>query len=98
MFVIDIHYTAPLEEVDKHIEGHTAYLQKYIDNNTFIVTGRKVPRTGGILIANAGSKEEVEKIITEDPFYHHKVAEMTITEFLHARHNPALDGLLGKSV
>jgi uncharacterized protein YciI len=57
-----------------------------------------VPRTGGILIANTGSKEEVEKIITEDPFYHHKVAEMTITEFLHARHNPALDGLLGKSV
>ena len=98
MFVIDIHYTAPLEEVDKYIEGHTAYLQKYIDNNTFIVTGRKVPRTGGILIANAGSKEEAEKIITEDPFYQHKVAEMTITEFTHARHNAALDGLLGKSV
>jgi uncharacterized protein YciI len=98
MFIIDIRYTAPLEEVDKHIDGHVAYLQKYIENNTFIVTGRKVPRTGGILIANAGSKEEVEKIITEDPFYQHKVAEMTITEFLHARHNPALDSLLGKTV
>jgi len=42
MFIVDIHYTAPLEEVDKYIEGHTAYLQKYIGNNTFIVTGRKV--------------------------------------------------------
>lgn len=98
MFIIDIHYTAPLEEVDKHMEAHVAYLQKYIDNNTFIVTGRKTPRTGGILIANAGSREEVEKIITEDSFYQHKVAEMTITEFTHARHNPALDELLGKSV
>ena len=98
MFVIDIHYTAPLEEVDKHIEGHTAYLQKYIDNNTFIVTGRKVPRTGGILIANAGSKEEVEKIITEDPFYQHQVAALPLPAFLHARHNPALAGLLGQSV
>lgn len=98
MFIIDIHYTAPLEEVDKHIEGHTAYLKKYIENNIFLVTGRKVPRTGGILIANAGSKEEVEKIIMEDPFNQHKVAEMTITEFLHARHNAALDELLGKSV
>lgn len=95
MFIVDIHYTAPLEEVDKYIDGHTAYLQKYITNNTFIVTGRKVPRTGGVLIVNAGSKDEVEQIITEDPFYQHKVAEMTITEFLHARHNPALDGLLG---
>ena len=98
MFIIDIQYIVPLEELDPYIEGHTAYLKKYIANNTFVVTGRKEPRTGGILIANAGSKEEVEKIITEDPFYQYKVAEMTITEFLHARHNPALDELLGKSV
>ena len=98
MFIIDIHYLVPVEEVDKHIVGHVAYLKKYTDNNTFIIAGRQVPPTGGILIANAGSKEEVEKIITEDPFYQHKVAEMTITEFLHARHNPALDELLGKSV
>jgi uncharacterized protein YciI len=98
MFIIDIHYLAPVEEVDKYIDGHVAYLKKYTENNTFIIAGRKVPRDGGILIANAGSKEEVEKIITEDPYYQHKVAEITITEFLHARHNPVLDGLLGKTV
>jgi len=44
MFIIDIHYTAPLEEVDQYIEGHTEYLKKYLDNSTFIVTGRKVPQ------------------------------------------------------
>lgn len=98
MFIIDIHYTAPLEEVDKYIDGHTAYLKKYAENNTFLIAGRKMPRTGGILIANASSREEVEKIIAEDPFYQHKVAEITITEFAHARHNPALDDLLGKTV
>src|ERR1700756_3633731 len=98
MFIIDIHYTAPLEEVDRYIDSHRAYLKKYSENNTFIIAGRKVPPSGGILIANAGSKDEVEKIIAEDPFYQNKVAEMTITEFLHARHNPALDGLLGKTV
>ncbi|MBS1502986.1 MAG: GTP cyclohydrolase [Bacteroidetes bacterium] len=98
MFIIDIHYTASAEEVDKHRDGHVAYLKKYIENNTFLVTGRKVPATGGILIANAASREEVEKIITEDTFYQNKVAEMTITEFTHARHNAILDGLLGESV
>jgi uncharacterized protein YciI len=98
MFIIDIHYTAPLEEVDQYIDGHVAYLKKYSENNTFIISGRKVPRTGGILIANAASREEVEKIITEDPFYQNHVAEITITEFLHARHNPLLDDLLGKTV
>ena len=98
MFIIDIKYIAPLEEVDRHIDAHVTYLKKYTENNTFIIAGRKVPRTGGILIANAGSKEEVEKIITEDPFYQYQVAEITITEFLHARHSPALDELLGKTV
>ena len=98
MFIIDIHYTAPLEEVDKHMEGHVAYLKKYMANNTFLVTGKKEPRTGGILIANAASREDVEKIITEDTFYQHKVAEMTITEFTHARHNALLNSLLGESV
>jgi uncharacterized protein YciI len=98
MFIIDIKYIAPLEEVDKHIDAHVAYLKKHSENNTFIIVGRKVPRTGGILIANAPSREEVEKIIKEDPFYEYNLAEMTITEFLHARHNPVLDELLGKTV
>lgn len=98
MFIIDINYIAPLEEVDSYADGHVAYLKKYSEKNVFIIAGRKVPRTGGILIALTDSREEVEKIITEDPFYQNKVAEMTITEFLHARHNPALDQLLGKTV
>jgi len=98
MFIIDIHYTAPLEEVNKHMEAHAAYLKKYTEKNIFLITGKKVPWTGGILVANAGSREEAEKIVSEDPFHQNHVAEMTITEFLHARHNPALDDLLGKTV
>jgi uncharacterized protein YciI len=98
MFIIDINYIAPLEEVNKYMDTHAAYLKKYTEKDIFLVSGKKVPWTGGILIANAGSKEEVEKIIAEDPFHQNKVAEMTITEFLHARHNPALNDLLGNTV
>lgn len=98
MFIVDINYTAPHEEVDKYRDAHVEYLKKYLSTNIFLVTGRKASGTGGILIAMADSKEEVEKIVTEDPFHQHKVAEMTVTEFSHARHIPALDGLLGKSV
>jgi uncharacterized protein YciI len=98
MFIIDINYIVPLEEIERHIDAHVEYLKKYSEKNVFIIAGRKVPRTGGILIAMADSREKVEKIITEDPFHQFKLAEMTITEFLHARHNPALDKLLGKTV
>ena len=94
MFLIDINYIVPLEEVDKQMEGHKQYLQKYFDQKIFIVAGRKVPRTGGLILAIADSKETVEKIITEDPYHQHKVADITVTEFSTPRFHPALEPLL----
>lgn len=73
---------------------HVKYLHKYYKLNTFVASGRKVPRTGGIILALAKSKEEVEKIIGEDPFYIHKLADFTITEFLTSQHHPDLKALL----
>ena len=41
------------------------------------------------------TKEEIELIITEDPFYKHELAEFTITEFLTSQYHPGLKDLLG---
>jgi len=94
MFIVDLHYIVPLEELDAHMAEHVKYLRKYYDENIFIASGRKVPRTGGIILALAGSKEEVEKIIKEDPFYKHKLAEFTVTEFLTSQYHPDLEEFL----
>ena len=95
MFIIDLHYIVPLEELDAHMADHVKHLHKYYEKNVFIASGRKVPRTGGVILAIAGSKEEVEKIIKEDPFYKHKLAEFKITEFLTSQYHPELRNLLG---
>lgn len=95
MFIIDINYVVPLEEVDNYMDPHVKYLEKYYDKGVFVVWGRKEPRTGGIILALAAAKEEVEKIITEDPFHIHGLAEITVTEFLVSKHRPDLKGLLG---
>ncbi|MFA6630592.1 MAG: YciI family protein, partial [Sulfuricurvum sp.] len=47
----------------------------------FLASGRKVPRTGGVILARGASCEEIEAIVTLDPFYRHGVAEYEITEF-----------------
>jgi len=73
---------------------HVKYLQKYYKLNVFVASGRKVPRTGGIILALAKSKEEVGQIMSEDPFYIHKLAEFTVTEFLTSQHHPDLKKLL----
>jgi uncharacterized protein YciI len=94
MFIINLHYIVPLEELDKHMAAHVKYLKKYYKADVFLMSGRKVPRTGGIIIAQADSKEILEKIIAEDPFFQHKLAEFTIIEFLASQAHPDIKALL----
>jgi uncharacterized protein YciI len=96
MFIINLNYIVPLEKIDQQMAPHVKFLQKYYKQNVFVASGRKVPRTGGIILALADSKEEVEKIIREDPFFTHKLAEFTITEFLTSQYHPDLKPLLQK--
>lgn len=81
MFIIELTYKAPLEEIDAHMKAHVAYLNKYYKLKSFIVSGRKIPREGGIIIATASGKKEIEKIIKQDPFYKNKLADFRIIEF-----------------
>lgn len=82
MFIIQLTYTRPLTEIDQLLEEHTQFLKKYYAEGIFMLSGRKHPRTGGIILAKAESIVEIEKIITEDPFHRHGLADYTITEFL----------------
>ncbi|WP_193166202.1 YciI family protein, partial [Microbulbifer hainanensis] len=82
MFIVSLTYKTELSEVDKHIDGHVAFLEKYYARGNFIVSGRKVPRTGGIILVQAANLNEVEKIIEEDPFHIADLANYDITEFI----------------
>jgi uncharacterized protein YciI len=95
MFIIDLNYIVPLEQIDAHMTDHVKYLRKYYKQNVFVASGRKVPRTGGIILALAKSKKEIEPIIEEDPFHVHNLATFTITEFLTSQYHPELKDLLG---
>lgn len=96
MFIINLHYIVPLEQLDNHMTAHVKFLQKYYKQNVFVASGRKVPRTGGIILARAKSMDEVERIMKEDPFHIHRLAEFSITEFLTSQVHPELKNFLGK--
>ncbi|MDD2782238.1 YciI family protein [Sulfuricurvum sp.] len=81
MFIISLTYIKPLEEVDVLLEEHVVYLKEQYDLGHFLASGRKVPRTGGMILARGVSREDIETIITLDPFYRHGVAKYEITEF-----------------
>jgi len=81
MFVIELVYTADLAEIDAHMAAHVAFLKKYYAAGNFLVSGRKIPRDGGIILAVGKSKQEIETIIREDPFHSHGLAEFRVIEF-----------------
>jgi len=82
VFIVSLTYKAELSEVDKHIDDHIVYLEKYYALGKFIASGRKVPRTGGIILVNAASIEELNSILVEDPFHTANVANFEVTEFV----------------
>lgn len=81
MFVIELIYRAALTEIDKHMPAHVKFLKRHYAAGNFLVSGRKIPRDGGIIIAVGESREAIEAIVREDPFVTRKLAEFRIIEF-----------------
>jgi uncharacterized protein YciI len=82
MFIISLNYVCQLEEVDKYLDAHVAYLKQEYAQGNFIASGRKIPRTGGVIVSIVKTKMELEAILAKDPFYQAGIAEYTIIEFI----------------
>ena len=94
MFIIELIYIQSLKAIDKHMREHMQYLDKYYASGNFIMSGRKIPRTGGIIIARGTTKKAVEKIMKEDPFYKHGLAEFNVIEFNASQKAENIDELM----
>ena len=81
MFVIELTYKVPLAEIDAHMAAHVKFLKKYYASGHFLVSGRKIPREGGIILAVGKTRQEIEAIVKEDPFHKHGLADFRIIEF-----------------
>jgi uncharacterized protein YciI len=81
MFVIELIYKADLAEIDAHMAAHVTFLNKYYAAGNVLVSGRKIPRDGGIILAVGKSRRQIEAIVEEDPFYEHGLADFRIIEF-----------------
>ena len=81
MFVVELIYKAELEKIDARMRAHMAFLKKHYAEGRFLISGRKVPRDGGVILALAGSRDELEAIMRDDPFCRDGLAEFRIIEF-----------------
>ena len=78
--VVSLTYAVPLDDVDARMAGHVAWLERGYAEGLFLASGRKVPRTGGVILVR-GHKAEVEALIATDPFVAGGLARADVTEF-----------------
>jgi uncharacterized protein YciI len=81
MFIVELTYKVALARIDAHMTEHVKFLKKYYASGNFVVSGRKIPRDGGIIVAVGQSREEIEAIMQEDPFCKSDLADFRVIEF-----------------
>lgn len=82
LFVLDLTYTGTLDEVDALMAEHRTWLDEHYAAGSFIASGRKNPRTGGVILARAASRAQVEALVADDPFARGGVVAYHVTEFV----------------
>mgnify|MGYP000371469311 CR=1 FL=1 len=85
MFIVELTYKVELEKVDQFLNEHIAFLNEQYELGNFIASGRKVPRTGGVILSKVESKLKLEKIIEKDPFKINDLADYDLTEFIPSK-------------
>lgn len=82
MYIINITYKTDLKVVEMYLQEHIKYLKNEYSKGNFIASGRKNPRTGGIILSKVENKIKLEEILAKDPFYVNNVADYEIIEFI----------------
>ena len=96
MFIINLTYKTELDKVDQYINDHIEFLNEQYELGNFLVSGRKVPRTGGIILSKVENETELKKIIGKDPFKINELADYELTEFIPSKTCDELKFLMEK--
>lgn len=90
MFIVLLNYVRPLAEIDALIPAHREFLTRQYAAGNFLLSGRREPRTGGVILASVPSRIQLEQLLREDPFAQAQAAEYEILEFTPTMTAPEL--------
>ncbi|MFA6303087.1 MAG: YciI family protein [Legionella sp.] len=97
MFIIQLTYKTPMNEVDKYLAAHREFLDYHYKQGLLLASGPMKPRTGGIIIAMTKDKDRLEAIFKEDPYYLAEIADYQFIEFTPVKHREEIKDLIDKT-
>jgi uncharacterized protein YciI len=93
MFIVTLTYLKPVEEIDALMNAHVAWLKSHYEHGLFIASGRRVPRTGGVILARSGDEPALRAALAADPFVLHGAARCDVVEFTPSMTAPGAEVL-----
>lgn len=94
MFIVHLTYKVPLTEVDKYQQAHREFLDYYYKQGLFLASGPMKPRTGGIVLALATDRAQLEAVLQQDPYHLAEIADYELIEFTPIKHRDELKDLI----
>ena len=92
--VVVLTYVKPLEEVDAQLAAHVEWLKQGYAEGIFLASGRKIPRSGGVILAKGDDMAALQNRLSLDPFQQSGVAKGEIIPFEATMTSPSLQALL----
>jgi len=98
-FFLEGEHLVPFEERDPNlIAAHRQFLQSGYNEGRFLLSVPSIPSTGGVLVARARSREELDEFLADEPFCKANLMRFSkIVEFMPVQHQPFLKEWFGAS-
>ena len=77
MYLLLLKYKVPIEQVERVTPVHREFLDTAYQAQELLVSGPRVPRTGGVILARVKTRAEVGELIQADPFYSENIELIT---------------------
>lgn len=80
MFIVMLTFSNNKAQAKTHMEGHNAWIKEGFSDGVFLLAGSIEPATGGCLIADNTTLEELQDRVARDPFVVENVVKADIIE------------------
>jgi uncharacterized protein YciI len=90
-FMVELTYVAPAEKMEEFRPAHRDFLMEGFNRGILLYAGAQEPRTGGLALARAASRQELEDYFATDPYKVNNLSEYRYVEFKPAKYQPFLD-------
>ncbi len=94
MFLILDNYKVSIQEVERVTQAHRDFLDEAYRAGKLLISGPKIPRTGGVIIACVKTRGEVDELIQADPFHQQGIADYEVFEFKALKYQPVLSSIV----